>query len=57
MVLVHGTYQKSVSIMIPELQHQPYMLIDKVVALPTGSGVYIKWDTCYLIRDDLRIVV
>jgi hypothetical protein len=49
MVLVHGTYQKSVSIMIPELH--------KVVALPTGSGVYIKWDTCYLIRDDLRIVV
>ena len=57
MVQVHGIYQKSVPIMIPELDCQPYTLIDEVVAPLPGSGLFIKWDTRYLVRDDLRIVV
>ena len=45
MVQVHGIYQKGVPIMIPELELQPYTVIDEVIAFPTGSGLFIKWDT------------
>jgi hypothetical protein len=50
MVQVYGTFRESVLLMFYELQRQPFRLLDEAIVPTSGSGVYVKWDTWYLIR-------
>jgi hypothetical protein len=50
MVQVHGTFVVSVPLMFPELERQPFLLMDEAIVPRTSSGVYVKWETRYLIR-------
>jgi hypothetical protein len=50
MVQVHGVFQKSTPLMFPELERQPFLQVDNAVVPFTSSGIYIKWETWYLIR-------
>jgi hypothetical protein len=55
MVQVHGTFRESVPLMFCELERQPFRVIDEAIVPTSGSGVYVKWDTRYLIRTtDIR---
>jgi hypothetical protein len=50
MVQVHWTFRESVPLIFCELQRQPFRLLDEAIVPTSGSGVYVKWDTWYLIR-------
>jgi hypothetical protein len=50
MVQVHGTFTTSVPLMFAEAGRQPLKKLDDVVTAVTGSNIYVKWDTRYLVR-------
>jgi hypothetical protein len=50
MVQIHGAFKKSVPLMFCKLERQPFRLLDAAIVPTSCSGVYVKWDTRYLIR-------
>jgi hypothetical protein len=51
-VQVHGTFTKTISFMLSEVENQPFKVLNDVVTLVTGLRLYIKWNTRYLVRYD-----
>jgi hypothetical protein len=51
MVQIHGVFQKTLPLMFQELGRQPFLVVDDAVVPTTGSDIYIKWETRYLIRN------